>query len=64
MAGVHRRTLLATTGLTGLLVLAGCTRDQPEQEDPMGDERITYGDDPSQYVERSAGRRGPPGALS
>ena len=53
MATVHRRTFLATTGLTGLLALTACTRDRPTEEGPMGDERITYGDDPSQYVEIS-----------
>jgi acetyl esterase/lipase len=51
MATVHRRTFLATSGLAGMAALTGCSRDQPRQEDPMGDERITYGDDPSQYVE-------------
>ncbi len=53
MATVHRRTFLATTGLAGVLALTGCTRDRPTEEGPMGDERITYGDDPSQYVEIS-----------
>ena len=53
MATVHRRTFLATTGLAGMLALTGCTRDRPTEEGPMGDERITYGDDPSQYVEIS-----------
>ncbi len=53
MATMHRRTFLATTGLTGLVAMAGCARDEPTQEGPMRDERISYGDDPSQYVEIS-----------
>ncbi|MET1060139.1 MAG: alpha/beta hydrolase [Nocardioides sp.] len=47
---MHRRTFLATTGL---MALAGCTRDRPTEEGPMSDERISYGDDPSQYIEVS-----------
>ena len=50
---MHRRTFLATAGLTGLVAAAGCTREEPTQEGPMGDERISYGDDPSQFIEVS-----------
>ncbi len=56
MATVHRRTFLAATGLTGMLTLTGCTSDRPKEKNPMGEERITYGDDPSQYVEISRPR--------
>ena len=54
MASMRRRTFLAATGLTGLVATAGCARDEPTQEGPMRDQRISYGDDPDQYVEISS----------